>query len=307
MDEADIDRVYADEIQPKTQELEALRRDLRVRLREFAGAIVIACAMLGAFIAIGGGNAGWSIAVPFTLMVMGCIWAFSGVRKEFTERAKAIVHPAIATTLGARVLDRDAGDATVKAAQDAGAILDGRREIDDGFQGTYRSCDFDLVEATVIRGSGKSQTIPFRGLLLSLSVPVAFTSRIVIAKDGGAIGNAVSNFLAERFKAVRHVHFPDDPAFEAAFEVRAEDEEEARRLLAPGLRKTLVGFQTQYGRGKVRAAFHDTRFYLAIMEAKNRFEPVSFNRPVTDLRAGTMEVARDLALSRELIDRLFGD
>ena len=307
MDQADIDRAYANQIQPKAEELETLRRNLRRRFWQFAGSIVITCAMIGVFVAMAGGNAAWSVALPFALIVGGCIWAFDGVSKEFKDRAKAVVHPAIAATLGARVLAPDAGEATVKAAQDAGAILGGRRVIDDGFEGTYRSCDFALVEASVIQGSGKSQKVQFRGLLLSLSVPVPFSGRTVIAKDGGAIGNAVSNFLAERFKAVHHIAFPDDPAFEAAFEVRSEAEDEARRLLAPGLRRTLVGFQTQYGRGKVRAAFHDARFYLAIMEDRNRFEPVGFNRPVADLRQGTLEVAGDLAVSRELIDRLFGE
>lgn len=110
---------------------------------------------------------------------------------------------------------------------DRRAIRDGRRIIDEGFRGAYRSCGYDLVEAEVIQGSGRHSGAGFYGFPPSLSVPTAFSGRVVVREDAGSIVNALTDTFAQAFKGVAPVAFDDDPALEAAFEGRADDEVDA--------------------------------------------------------------------------------
>ena len=239
------------------------------------------------------------------ILIIGIALVHGSARSTFRERAKDIVFPAIAKALDVRALGEGASRSAVGRAQEAGAVLTGRVTVDDGFAGRHSDCDYDFVEAVVTQGSGKNRSVVFHGYVLSVSVPVQFSSRIVVAEDRG-ITNAFSNFFASTFKGVVNVPFHDDAEFERHFEVRAENAEDARRLLSPEMRQIFNGFAGQFGIGKVRAAFHAQRFYLAVKDKTDRFEPAEFAREILDLRHGTRGVANDLDLAHRLIDRLRG-
>ena len=306
MDLSQIDEIYERDIAPKVTELEALRSSLQKRWKFYSVFIVAAAVAVFVFImSLVDDGAAAAFIVPLIILIIGIALVHGNARSTFRTRAKDIVFPAIAKALDVRALGQDACRDAVRRAQDAGAVLTGSATVDDGFSGRHRDCDYEFVEAVVTQGSGKNRSVVFHGYILSVSVPAQFSSRIVVAEDRG-ITNAFSNFFASTFKGVENVPFHDDPDFERHFEVRAENPEDARRLLSPEMRQIFNGFAGQFGVGKVRAAFYAQRFYLAVKDKTDRFEPADFAREVSDLRHGTRGVATDLDLAHRLIDRLHG-
>ena len=304
MDLSQIDQVYERDIAPKVTELEALRSSLQRRWKLHC--VFIVAAAVVAFVLITSmvdDSAAEAFAILLGILVPGIILIHANARSTFQKRAKDMVFPAIAKALDIRVLGQDVCRRAVLRAREAGAVGIGIVTVDDGFSGGHRNCDYDFVEARVNKSQGRTV---FRGFILSVSVPVPFSSRVVVAEDL-RIANALENFLASAFDGVEPVPFHDDVEFERQFEVRAEDADDARRLLSPEMRQIFCGFAGQFGFGRVRAAFHAQRFYLAVRDNTNRFEPAAFAQQVQDLRQDIRGVATDLGLAHRLIDQLHGD
>ena len=51
-------------------------------------------------------------------------------------------------------------------------------------------------------------------------------------------------------------------------------------------------------------AFDAGRFYVAIEDSKDRFEPPPFNSPMGDLWPETQAIAADLQIAYDLIDKI---
>ena len=60
----------------------------------------------------------------------------------------------------------------------------------------------------------------FRGLVFAIDVPRPVAARILIARDGGLLGNGLQGWLRS-FEGMRRVSLPDAD-FEARFEVYAD-------------------------------------------------------------------------------------
>ncbi len=304
MDKARIEAAYRQHIGPRAAELEALRGRLRQRIRLISAGVAVATAVVAVvLIAYGADLYSVGISAPVFGFVAYCV-VYQLIASRFARQAKAVVLPAIGEVLG------DIGPLSVKngrtwmaRARRSGSLPRGAVVVYDAFVGRHRGTDFVMVETGVIvRAERKSRTA-FRGLVLAISVPSPAPSQTVMSFRSGGVSNPLAKYAIDP-KRVSFVSFPETPAFEALFEVNAEDEAEARTLLSPDLRATLTGFMEQFGKGKVRAAFHDDAFFLAIDDRVERFEPVKFNRPVGDLQASTQRLSTEMGLAFRIIDDL---
>ncbi len=304
MDETRFEAAYRQQIAPRADDLEALRQKLRLRWRLVSASVVCGAAVV-VWIMMDRGvdsiSAGFSglliclLAVPLA----GRLFAL-----QFSKQAKATLLPALCAAVGeVALLPKKQARTWVKRAQKAGGLPGGSVTVDDAFVGRHRETDFAMIETTVTVGAGKYRQTVFQGMAIAISVPVPFSGRTAIVRGSHGIGKAVANFFAG-FKGVNPIHFPEDPEFETVFQVRAENEAEARNLLSSSLRLTLLAFADRFGNRGVTAAFHDRQFFLGLYDPMNRFEPVALNKPVGDLRNDVMRVASDLGFAFRIVDHL---
>ncbi len=304
MDEAKIAAAYRQRIGPKAAELEALRGRLRQRVRLISAGVAVATAAIAVvLIAYGANLYSVGISAPVFGFVAYCV-VYQLIASRFAEQAKVVVLPAIAEVLG------DIGPLSVKngrtwmaRARRSGCLPRGAVAVFDAFVGRHRGTDFVMVETRLTVGAERKTRTVFRGPVFAISVPVPVSGRTVVSARFGGVGNSLTKYDIDP-EDIHAVPFPDTPAFAELFEVNAESEAEARGLLSPDLRATLTGFMDQFGKGKVRAAFHDDAFFLAIDDRVERFEPVKFSKPVGDLQASTQRLATEMGLAFRIIDDL---
>jgi hypothetical protein len=166
-----------------------------------------------------------------------------------------------------------------------------------------------MVEARLRRRSGgkrSSSTTVFRGLLCSLSVPVAFDCRVLLVADKGALGNRVTDFLRDTFTEMSPVAL-DHGAFEDRFQVYSDAPAEARQLLQPGLLDSLLAIADEAGKEAVNCAFLEGRFVIAIPQAKDLFEIGRLHRSLDYAEADLRRLASEFTIPQRLIDTLHGE
>ena len=164
-----------------------------------------------------------------------------------------------------------------------------------------------MLDAMVYQSSGKSGRTVFDGLLFEIGVPLAFSGRVLIGRDVGNFANAINTFFKEKFgKKEQRVQF-DDEVFEKRYEVYASDVDEARRLITPAFRHTMVSLAEAHDEKSLGAAFVDEVFLLAVPIKGDLFEPGSVTRSVYDCEDDIHEFLGHLILARRIIDHLHDD
>ena len=87
-----------------------------------------------------------------------------------------------------------------------------------------------MIDAHVQVRRKRSTDTVFDGLLFEIDVPANFSGRLIMGRDGGAVGNALKGFFKDKFGKEKRVQF-DHAAFEERYEVYARDPDEAYRLM----------------------------------------------------------------------------
>jgi hypothetical protein len=299
---SDIDRYYRDEIEPwlKAQEerrLAAVRR----RWLIIGGGLAVAAIAVTVLLLNPGSNPLWYLLAA---VIAGGALVF-GIRT--TSRLRREVKSFLAEKLAAHfgftyeaVPTRD----RVERFRVLGVVPGyDRCKLEDHWFGSADGVAFDLVEAHLEdrkteRDSKGHETTSyetvFRGLLLTLAYPHPFDGSVLLRRDLGRI----VNWIREKF-ATREVITFEDPAFEDAFEVFADDAAEARRLLDPVLRQRILELA---GEHRLMLAF-DTGDVLLAIESQDLFEPSSLGQTLVDPQR-VRDMAADLAIVFRIVDRL---
>lgn len=325
--EAGFARVFGDVIAP---ELERVERDRRRSFRQVAARLGIAAGGLAALVAI-------ILILPLSFetsarlvpvlvvvgLVVGAIWA-SGPYKRYKSGLRRLLVGPVCDFLGELEYTRKPGwGDRVRRFRELGVIPGYRRaEIEDRFEGRHRDTGFRLVEAKLIRSSGRSQRTVFDGLLFEIEVPVPFACEVLIRPSRGRLGDALAEVLARwfpgRLRGKTRMAF-EDPRFARSFVVHADDPAEARRLMTPGFRATLLEFAADYGPGwrrflpwpfrpaRLAAAFAEGTFFLAVPAPGNHFEVGALWRSAYACEHDIRRFMRDIVRARQIIDYLHGD
>ena len=311
---ADFHRIYAREIAPHARDMEAKRQS---RVAAFYRRIGVSVPMLavaaGALYTIGflQEQPVWS-AVILILGALGAGYWISRPATKHREELKDLVIAPICHLLGDMRYSREAkGGFDPQRFREAGVVGSyNRSKLEDLFTGRHRDTGFRMVEARLRRKSGggkrsSSRTV-FKGVLFDIEVPKPFSCRILLTADKGGLVNRMEGFFRDKFGGMAPVSF-EHPAFEARYEVYAEDAAAARALMTPALLDSLVALCEAADKEALRAAFTDGRFLLALPNSGNLFEIGRLHRSLEHLEADVKALLDQVTLPHQVIDYLYGD
>ena len=177
---------------------------------------------------------------------------------------------------------------------------------EDLFIGRHRDTDFKMIDAHVQVRSNRSTHTVFDGLLFEIGVPANFSGRVIMGRDGGAVGNALKGFFKDKFGKEKRITF-QHAAFEERYAVYASDPDEAYRLVTPGLCDTMVALADAHDEKSLGAAFVDGAFLLAVPVSGDLFEPGSIKLSVHDCEDDIHTFLEQLTTAHRVIGYLHGD
>jgi hypothetical protein len=320
---------YASEIAPGLPALEAQRRDrLRKATVRAVGLGFVVAAVVAAAFALPEYRIVLAVLVVLGLAA-GAWWVTAPARRHREALRELVVEP-LRRHLGGPGGDLDyhrkpghrkPGHHKQGGRFDLGliersGIVGGfnRSTLEDLLSGRHRGTGYRMVEARLRRRSGgkrRSSTTVFKGLLCSLSVPVAFKCRVLLVGEpfggmGGKLGNRVADFLRDKFTEMSPVPL-DHGAFEDRFQVYSDDPAAARQLLQPGLLDSLLAIADDAGRDAVNCGFLEGRFVIAIPQAKDLFEIGRLTRSLDYAEEDIRRLASEFTIPQRLIDTLHGE
>lgn len=312
------DRISLDDLErqmrPAVGRLETERRAVRQAMLTRGGAGIGGGVVLALLLWL----FGVGLLIPVIVLVIGVVAGIalaSWQARSFRDRAAAALAPPVAAAIGEMDYERSPfALPEVEDFFDLKVVPRGNRtRYADCLRGRYRGTDFFLVECKIVRrtqthSQGKTRnrsTTVFNGLLVQISVPVAFDGTVFIGRDFGNIGNWLSG-LVKKIGDMQPVTFPDS-AFEQHYEVYADNEDTARRLIGKDFADAMVRIDDMAKGGRPRAAFSNGRFYLSLPWRGGFMEPVGVWRPIEMSPKWLQEIVDEMTLPHRIIDTLHGD
>jgi len=187
--------LFQREVEPKLADLERRRRQHRL------GYVLALVGMLaGIFLVFllvhNLQNALFAGAIVLAVGVVLMQW----LRRSYTNQVRRVAMPAICGAIGD--LTHAVGAAPhldLRHLAQIGLVPGHNRErIDDVFCGRHRETGFTMAEVRLRRvrhGSRRRSHTVFRGLVFAIEVPRPVPGRILIARDGGLIGNGLKGWI----------------------------------------------------------------------------------------------------------------
>ena len=300
-----LSKLFRREVGPSLAELERRRRQHRL------GYLVAFAGMLGGIFLVfllvqSLQHALFAGALVLALGLVLMQWA----QRSYANQVRKAVMRAICGAIGD--LSHDVGaapDLDLDRLAQVGLVPDhARQRIDDVFCGRHRETGFTMAEVRLRRvGRGRrrrSHTV-FRGLIFAIEVPRPVSARILIARDGGLIGNGMTGWI-EGFGGMQRVALADE-AFEARFEIYADRPEVALATVTPELCANLVALAAAQDGAPFQAAFADGRFFVAMRRRGNQFRIGSVLRSTDLLEDEAARLLEEVQIVHRLIDYLHGD
>ena len=297
--------LFRREVAPKLAALERRRRQHRL------GHLAALAGMLGGifvvFLLVQNLQHGLFAGV---LVLVAGFWLMQWAQRSYTDQVRKAVMPAICGAIGD--LSHGVGaapDLNLDRLAQIGLVPGHTCErIDDVFCGRHRGTRFTMAEVRLRRvrhGRRRRSSTVFRGLIFGLDVPRAVPARILIAKDGGLIGNGLKGWL-KGLGGMQRVALPDE-AFEARFELYADRPEVARATVTPQLCANLVALAAAQDDAPFQAAFADDRFFVAMRRRGDQFGVGSVFRSTALLEQEATRLLQEVRIVHRMIDYLHGD
>lgn len=284
-----IDKLYAEQLDPLLDNLEARR--LEVRRHAFTTLIqIVPIALICAVVMIALLPPDWSFQALFFIFILSTLvfaWRTSSVWNAYRSEFKREVIGRLVQLVDPELRYNPDGGIHQSDFRASGLY---RQRID-----RYRSEDlfYGRVGATDLRfselhaqyrqttGSGKNRrtryvTI-FRGIFFIADFHKHFNGETYVL-PGGDWGGGIFETLRDWGHALsgrpgEPVDL-EDPEFERYFRVHSTDQVEARYILSLSLMQRLVEFRTKLNT-PIALAFVNSMIYIAIPTPKNHFEPPS--------------------------------
>ena len=259
---------HAREIAPRLAAFETARRRASTRAKPFflGGLAVLAAGIAVAVLT------GWIGAVPIVaglgLLVAG-LWLTSDVEDELT----AFLIDKLCAFHGLRYQERG-DDALLERFESLRVVPPfNRAALGQTLEGNHDGVAFRIVTATLGRfarsGNATGSTARIHtGPLYRLSLPAAVPSPVVLTPNRTAL---LTGADADAMPGER-VTFTEDEAFEAEFQVWAENPDDARRLLDDAFRRRAVALAETVGSKKASLAFDCASLLLAVNSGRELFD-----------------------------------
>ena len=299
-----LPQLFQSEVAPHLAALEATRR--RYRLAYLAALLGMLAGVFAAVLLL---QSLQHLLIAGLVVLVAGFGAMRAIERAYGRRLREAVMPSICGAIGD--LRHQVGTAHLDFDRlEAIGLLPGynRRRIDDVFQGSHRGTGFMMVEVHLRRVRGfrrRSSRTVFRGLIFAIDVPRPAPGVILIARDGGVIGNGLRGWL-KGFSDMRRVTLPNG-AFEERFEVYADRPDAAPATVTPELCANLVALADAEGAAPFQAAFADGRFFLALRRRGDAFHIGSIFRSTDRLAEEAARLLAEVQIAHRVIDYLHGD
>lgn len=310
--------VFHDRIRPGLLQMEEERKARLRRARLHAALALVFGPGLGLAIFLGMGE-GFGTFLAVAVAILGLIAAFvlwNIQSSAWKGKVEDLVMPVVCDHVGDLEYSSDGPAGFPVAQMRALRMLPNYDTValSHDMRGTHHGTDFELVHARLAtetrdsNGDSKTRTV-FSGLLFRIEVPVEAPTPILIARDWGVVGNKLGTLFSGGKRAGMPKVAFDHPAFEAAFEVHANDPQAARDFMPNAFLDNLLTIGEESGRRGAKsmtAAFTGRTFYLALERSGQFMQLGSLTRPVTDMEDDLHGIFADIALVHRIIDRLHG-
>jgi hypothetical protein len=305
------DAHYERHVAPLADAFEARRREALEAFTSRAylvvpGAIVVFAAAVWAIISIRGPDFIF-IAIAGGLLGWGTWWFVSRPLEEYKTAVRGEVFPKIVSFFGSDFsYSRDCPWSMSRLTNSSLFDTFDDETLEDYIRGSYKDVSIELVEALLTKQvqSGRSRrTVEvYDGLLFLLTPRKKFRGKIVVKRDHGVALNAIRGFFTTAFSELERVKL-EDPAFEKRFQVYADNQVEARRVLTTSFMQRLLDLGTVIGNQKVDCSFFEGVLLIRAPTSHNYFEPSSPFSPV-DFQRDFETFIEEMAIVRKIIDTL---
>ncbi|PDW03319.1 DUF3137 domain-containing protein [Candidatus Viridilinea mediisalina] len=314
----DLAQLYATELQPILDQLEAKRQEARKRALLSLGVLLPVALLLMLIV----GNA---FGIIFAIFLgVGALMAWFGINHGVQKRYRDFFKSEVIARLARLV------DPSLVYYQDGGISIEEfrrsnlfRNQIDryraeDFFTGLIGATEFRFSEVhaeyktTTTDSKGRTSTqwhTIFRGIYFIADFNKHFNGRTYVMPDTaeralGGLGRMIQSMFSQIDRRHGELINMEDPEFERIFAVRSTDQIEARYILSTSLMRRLTEFRQQLNK-PVAIAFVDSQIYIAITTSKDHFEPPSIWRGGGSLSQDDIaEYFQDVRLAEQIVEDL---
>ncbi|TIU29330.1 MAG: DUF3137 domain-containing protein, partial [Mesorhizobium sp.] len=177
-----------------------------------------------------------------------------------------------------------------------------RQSFDDTISGRYEDFPFELYEAKLWEGSGKSETTAFKGVIVAFETIEPFPGTLVAARKT----NKVVHFFRGMFANKMQELSSGVAELDAAYEFRTDNIEAARPLVTGRLAQALTWLGETWPYDQARVALSGSDGFLLMPRSKNFFElpdisvPIDYNTHVAPMIADLGAMLATAALVRKI-------
>ena len=177
-----------------------------------------------------------------------------------------------------------------------------RQRFDDVISGRYEDFPFELYEAKLWEGSGKSETTAFKGVIVAFETIEPFPGTLVAARKAGKVVHFFRGMFANKLQELSC----GVPELDATYEFRTDNVEAARPLVTGRLAQALTWLGETWPYDQARVALSGSDGFLLMPRSKNFFElpdisvPIDYSMHVAPMIADLGAMLATAALVRKI-------
>jgi hypothetical protein len=177
-----------------------------------------------------------------------------------------------------------------------------RQRFDDIISGRYEDFPFELYEARFSEGTGKGETVAFKGIVAAFETIEPFPGTLVAARKA----NKVVHFFRGMFASKMQELTCGVAELDAAYEFRTDNVEAARPLVTGRLARALTWLGETWPFDQARIALSGSDGFLLMPRSKNFFElpeisvPIDYQTHVAPMIADLGAMLATAALVRKI-------
>jgi hypothetical protein len=177
-----------------------------------------------------------------------------------------------------------------------------RQSFDDVISGRYEDFPFELYEAKLWEGSGKSETTAFKGVIVAFETIEPFPGTLVAARKAGKVTHFFRGMFASKMQELSSG--VDD--LNDTYEFRTDNVEAARPLVTGRMAQALAWLRETWPYDQARVALSGSDGFLLMPRSKDFFElpdisqPIDYNRHVAPMITDLGAMLATAALVRKI-------
>ncbi|MDX8456140.1 DUF3137 domain-containing protein [Mesorhizobium sp. VK9D] len=151
-----------------------------------------------------------------------------------------------------------------------------RQSFDDIISGRYEDFPFELYEAKLWEGSGKSETTAFKGVIVAFETIEPFPGTLVAARKAGKVAHFFRGMFASKMQELSS----GVEDLDATYEFRTDNVEAARPLVTGRMAQALTWLRETWPFDQARVALSGSDGFLLMPRSKNFFELPDISEPI---------------------------